>query len=185
MRKAVISNARTVSVRELHTKEKIPNPAPRNGNGLNGYFAPLLENLLNGFQITPAQKAENQGGSLAYSKKLPKPKTIYVIDCFCGCGGMSWGFATTRQSHMAFQVVAGIDIDSTALATYKRNLPSSRAIQQDIWNLARKTGQPGVFVPPTMLVLSSQAGRFRERVAGPRDCYADGSCCNESSNVPS
>ena len=28
------------------------------------------------------------------------------------------------------------------------------------------------FVPPTMFVLSSQAGWFRERVAGPRDCCA-------------
>ena len=161
MRKAVISNARTVSVRELHTKEKIPNPAPRNGNGLNGYFAPLLENLLNGFQITPAQKAENQGGSLAYSKKLPKPKTIYVIDFFCGCGGMSWGFATTRQSHMAFQVVAGIDIDSTALATYKRNLPSSRAIQQDIWNLARKTEAEAKTGRPAIDVTARRPWRLR------------------------
>jgi hypothetical protein len=40
-----------------------------------------------------------------------------------------------------------------------------------------QTDQPGIFVPPTMLVLSSQAGWFREEVAGPRDCCADGPCC--------
>ena len=33
--------------------------------------------------------------------------------------------------------------------------------------------RPGVFVPPTMLVPSSQAGPFRGQVAGPRDCCAD------------
>lgn len=49
--------------------------------------------------------------------------------------------------------------------------------------LLEKIDQPGVFVPPTMLVLSSQAGRFRERVAGPRDCYVAGPCCNESAIV--
>jgi hypothetical protein len=37
-----------------------------------------------------------------------------------------------------------------------------------------KGDRPGVFVPPTVLVLSSQAGGFRARVAGSRDCCADG-----------
>ena len=45
--------------------------------------------------------------------------------------------------------------------------------------------QPGVFIPPTMLVLSSQAGLFRERVAGPRDCCVGGPCCHEFASVPS
>lgn len=43
--------------------------------------------------------------------------------------------------------------------------------------------QPGVFVPPTMLAISSQAGWFREPVAGPRDCCADEPCCSESASV--
>ena len=45
--------------------------------------------------------------------------------------------------------------------------------------------QPGVCVPPIMLVLSSQAGGFRAWVADPRDCYADGPCCSAFSNGPS
>ena len=45
--------------------------------------------------------------------------------------------------------------------------------------------QPGVVVPPTMLVLSSQVGSFRERVAGPRDCCEDVLCCSDFSSVPS
>jgi len=34
-----------------------------------------------------------------------------------------------------------------------------------------------------MLVLSSQAGRFRAQVAGPRDCYADGACYRASASL--
>ena len=60
--------------------------------------------------------------ALAYTKKLPEPKPCYVIDFFCGCGGMSYGFANTRQSHHAFKILAGIDIDQGSLETYKANI---------------------------------------------------------------
>lgn len=62
----------------------------------------------------------------------------------------------------------------TSILKYDKQIPSNRNDTAD---------QPGVFIPPTMLVLSSQAGGFRERVAGPRDCYADGPCCSESAIV--
>jgi DNA (cytosine-5)-methyltransferase 1 len=62
------------------------------------------------------------GNQLAYTKKLPKPNLVYVVDLFCGCGGMSWGFANTRQSHFAYRILGGIDINKTALATYARNI---------------------------------------------------------------
>ena len=58
--------------------------------------------------------------------------------------------------------------------------PGETVVQRDRF---RGADQPGVFVPPTMLVLSSQAGWFREQVAGPRDCCANGPCCSESSSV--
>lgn len=63
----------------------------------------------------------DNGLPIAYSKKLPKAKEVYVVDFFSGCGGMSYGFATTRQSHLAYRVIAGIDIDMTALQTFTRN----------------------------------------------------------------
>jgi|694.fasta_scaffold55927_2 DNA (cytosine-5)-methyltransferase 1 len=62
------------------------------------------------------------GGQLAYTKKLPKPNLVYVVDLFCGCGGMSWGFANTRQSHLSYRILGGIDINKTALATYAHNI---------------------------------------------------------------
>src|SRR5262249_42290627 len=63
------------------------------------------------------------------------PTLINIVDFFCGCGGMSWGFANTRQSHFAYRVLAGVDTDRIALATYTRNV-GARGIQEDIWNFA-------------------------------------------------
>lgn len=59
---------------------------------------------------------------MSYTKKLPNSEKIYVIDFFSGCGGMSEGFRTTRQSHLSYEIIAGIDIDSNALETYEKNI---------------------------------------------------------------
>jgi len=78
----------------------------------------------------------NGTSPVAYTKKLPDPKLVYVVDFFCGSGGMSYGFSTTRQSHLAFKILAGIDKDSAALETFKRNIDAI-AIQADIADLAK------------------------------------------------
>lgn len=71
----------------------------------------------------------------AYVKKMPEAKPVFIIDFFSGCGGMSWGFANTRQSHMEFKILAGLDIDAQALATYERNI-NAPGIKQDIAEIA-------------------------------------------------
>ena len=43
-----------------------------------------------------------------------------VIDFFCGCGGTSSGLRAAGMS-----IVAGIDIDSVAIDTYKENFPEA------------------------------------------------------------
>jgi len=48
---------------------------------------------------------------------------------------MSWGFANTRQSHFAYRVLGGIDINKTALATYMRNV-GAPTICKDIRSFA-------------------------------------------------
>ena len=73
----------------------------------------------------------------AYKKKLPVPKKLYVIDFFCGAGGMSYGFSTTRQSHLAFEILGGIDIDAEALRTYEHNI-KARGVHADIRELGEK-----------------------------------------------
>jgi DNA (cytosine-5)-methyltransferase 1 len=71
----------------------------------------------------------------SYEKKLPASQEVNVVDFFCGCGGMSSGFITTRQSHLSFRILAGIDIDENALGTYAHNI-GVPALPLDIRELA-------------------------------------------------
>jgi DNA (cytosine-5)-methyltransferase 1 len=94
------------------------------------------------------QRGTNLNGTspVAYAKKLPDPSLVYVVDFFCGCGGMSYGFSTTRQSHLAFKILAGIDKDSAALETFKRNTDAV-AIHADIAKLAEAPGELECLIP--------------------------------------
>lgn len=53
-----------------------------------------------------------------------------AIDFFCGGGGMSYGLAEA-----GINVVAGIDIDTEAEATYKKNIKGSVFVSSDITKL--------------------------------------------------
>jgi len=55
---------------------------------------------------------------------------VSVIDFFCSCGGTSAGL---RDSGM--QILAGIDIDSVALKTFRRNFPNAKIFDTDIKTL--------------------------------------------------
>lgn len=50
-----------------------------------------------------------------------------AIDLFCGAGGLSYGLKKS-----GFRVSLGIDIDATALKTYKRNLKRTKILEKDI-----------------------------------------------------
>jgi DNA (cytosine-5)-methyltransferase 1 len=65
-------------------------------------------------------EAHKQRGA-SYEKTLPSPRLVPVIDFFSGCGGLSTGLKSVRTSGAAFDVLAGIDIDRRALATYELN----------------------------------------------------------------
>ena len=55
---------------------------------------------------------------------------INVIDFFCGCGGTSAGLEKSGMN-----VIAGVDIDTNALATYGHNFPNAKAIKKSICDL--------------------------------------------------
>lgn len=74
------------------------------------------------------------GKNGAYEKQLPDPNIVDVIDFFSGCGGMSAGFATVRQSHIAYRVLGGVDKDESALRTYEKNI-NARTLRTDISKL--------------------------------------------------
>jgi DNA (cytosine-5)-methyltransferase 1 len=52
---------------------------------------------------------------------------LKVIDLFCGCGGISYGFELA-----GYNIKAGIDFNSDSIKTYAHNFPKSKAICGDI-----------------------------------------------------
>ena len=57
--------------------------------------------------------------------------SVSVVDFFSGCGGTSLGL-----QQAGFHIALGIDHDAQAAATYQRNFPTARFIQQDITTLS-------------------------------------------------
>ncbi len=70
-----------------------------------------------------------------------------VVDFFCGCGGMSLGFAALSKVYPFFKMIGGCDIDSDALETYRSNfrapgiLADVRALASDDAELRKFTDQ--------------------------------------------
>ncbi|HEX7306164.1 DNA cytosine methyltransferase, partial [Lentzea sp.] len=56
--------------------------------------------------------------------------TIAVVDFFSGCGGTSLGFRDAGMS-----ILAGIDNDPEAAATYRENFPEAKFFERDIQSL--------------------------------------------------
>lgn len=52
-----------------------------------------------------------------------------VLDLFCGCGGLSYGFEMA-----GYNVVLGVDHDEMALKTFKENHLSSSSLNLDLFN---------------------------------------------------
>src|SRR5258706_3824418 len=86
------------------------------------------------------------GNGASYAKKLPEPKQVFVVDFFCGCGGLSYAFANTRQSHIAYKILAGIDIDRVALQTYHANV-GAPGLYADIGNIGENPKLLSALVP--------------------------------------
>jgi len=55
---------------------------------------------------------------------------VYVIDLFCGCGGMTKGL-----TEAGLNVVAGIDIWNVAVQSYNKNYPHHKAYCEDLTKL--------------------------------------------------
>ena len=43
-----------------------------------------------------------------------------VLDLFCGCGGISFGFKLA-----GYKIIGGVDIDKDSISTFKKNFPKS------------------------------------------------------------
>jgi DNA (cytosine-5)-methyltransferase 1 len=68
-----------------------------------------------------------------------------VVDFFCGCGGMSLGFAALSELYPFFRIVGGCDIDADATRTYERNFKAP-AVQIDVRTLDENNDALAAFV---------------------------------------
>lgn len=73
---------------------------------------------------SPRQVRSRRSKTLA---SQPRTREFSVVDLFAGAGGISEGF---RQR--GFRIVAGLDNDPDAAATYRQNFPEAQAICGDI-----------------------------------------------------
>jgi DNA (cytosine-5)-methyltransferase 1 len=53
--------------------------------------------------------------------------SLKVVDLFSGCGGISCGFRME-----GFEIVAGVDLNRTALGTYQANFPGALTLERDL-----------------------------------------------------
>ena len=83
--------------------------------------------------VRAAQREVRKWKAQTNTLPLPRP-TFQVIDFFCGCGGMSLGFAALSRVVPLAEVIGGCDINKDALATFEHNF-SAPGIRTDIREL--------------------------------------------------
>ena len=78
-------------------------------------------------------------------KITTKQPIAQVIDMFCGCGGMSLGFAAMAQATGAFRLIGGVDINEVSLKTYEHNygIPAQKI---DVRELANSNNSLNTFL---------------------------------------
>ena len=54
---------------------------------------------------------------------------LKAVDLFCGCGGISAGLRSS-----GFRVIAGADVDSKYISTFRFNFPEARSMNVDLMN---------------------------------------------------
>lgn len=96
-------------------------------------------------------------------RRAMKRHALKVVDLFCGCGGLSWGF-----KEEGFQVLLGADTNKIALKTFAKNFPEAIALEADLSSY-----------PPQLLLnqLNLKVGELDCLVGGPP-------CQGFSKNVP-
>lgn len=79
---------------------------------------------------------------------MAKKKAFTVIDLFCGCGGLSYGFEKA-----GFKVLLGIDFWEDALKTYQLNHKSARVILANLKSLDPRKIQSEHKLPSVNLIV--------------------------------
>lgn len=90
-----------------------------------------IPSLIKAVQSQVRKWKPTSAGKVRFITKPP----FQVLDLFCGCGGMSLGFAALSRVIPVLEIVGGCDIEADALATYERNF-SAPGVNMDIRELA-------------------------------------------------
>lgn len=96
-------------------------------------------------------------------------KKYTVLDLFCGCGGISCGFALA-----GFDIVGGIDFNEAATVTFKHNFPKAKVRCTDIMTVAdediiRDYKDVDVIVGGPPCQGFSSANRWQKELEDPRN----------------
>jgi DNA (cytosine-5)-methyltransferase 1 len=78
-----------------------------------------------------------------------------ILDLFCGAGGFSYGF-----SHISDDTHLAIDIDSSALETYRQNYPEAKTWQADIHELHSLHIEESLGGRPDIIIASPPCEEF-------------------------
>lgn len=93
-------------------------------------------------------------------------KSFSVVDLFCGCGGISLGFAMAAiDLKLQMKIPLALDFDTTALDCYKLNFPYANTITGDISEMFQADiNSP---ITATELKLKNKVGDLDVLVGGP------------------
>ena len=96
--------------------------------------------------LTKAVQSEVRGWKPAKDHGFRNPAPpLQVLDFFCGCGGMSLGFAALSRIIPLFEMVGGCDIEKDALATYEHNF-GAPGVNMDIRKLVESNAALSSFL---------------------------------------
>jgi DNA (cytosine-5)-methyltransferase 1 len=89
-----------------------------------------------------------------------------LVDLFAGCGGLSFGLVeAARRLNVAAEIALAIERDATALAVFKRNLPTIDARAAEVESAF--DGELGAALTFTERRLASEVGHVDILVGGP------------------
>jgi DNA (cytosine-5)-methyltransferase 1 len=91
--------------------------------------------------------ARSNGFEFKAATRVPDGSAYRVLDLFCGCGGLSYGFEQTGL----FAVTGGIDLLPDRIDTFRNNHPYAATIRADIRAVSRRELEALSFEPDVIV----------------------------------
>lgn len=160
LKQAALASAARISTSELSKIERgFSHPSPETYQRLASCLGTTAPELRTAHEAYVQQAIPGEGyttvpaaDAAILDRQIEPPTTKWrVLDLFCGCGGLSYGFEQSGQ----FVVSAGVDLLSDRIETFRANHPHAVSIIGDLrefsaHELNRLSGLPDIIVggPP-------------------------------------